>query len=153
MADSLVHAKCAACFAQVVKWFPIDWLSLGHDVIIEQAGRPASRRVGSRLFIEVIARNDIRRGNMGIHQPSKEQASKRTNKDGINNVLNITYLDRRTNIWLKPTLARQVSFEHSSLDARVDRVKTIAIVLCLKGRSIKRRCRMLEDSVSKLADA
>ena len=57
MADSLVHAKCAACFAQVVKWFPIDWLSLGHDVIIEQAGRPASRRVGSRLFIEVIARS------------------------------------------------------------------------------------------------
>ena len=26
--------------------------------------------------------NDIRRGNMGTHQPSKEQASSRTNKDG-----------------------------------------------------------------------
>ncbi|KAK2189674.1 hypothetical protein NP493_100g07014 [Ridgeia piscesae] len=26
--------------------------------------------------------NDIRRGNMGTHHPSKEQASSRTNKDG-----------------------------------------------------------------------
>ena len=26
--------------------------------------------------------NDIRRGNMGTHRPSKEQASSRTNKDG-----------------------------------------------------------------------
>ena len=26
--------------------------------------------------------NDIRRGNMGIHHPSKEQASSHTNKDG-----------------------------------------------------------------------
>ena len=26
--------------------------------------------------------NDIRRGNMGIHHSSKEQASNRTNKDG-----------------------------------------------------------------------
>ena len=26
--------------------------------------------------------NDIRRGNMGAHHPSKEQASSRTNKDG-----------------------------------------------------------------------
>ena len=26
--------------------------------------------------------NDIQRGNMGTHHPSKEQASSRTNKDG-----------------------------------------------------------------------
>ncbi len=26
--------------------------------------------------------NDIRRGNMGTHHPSKEQASSHTNKDG-----------------------------------------------------------------------
>ena len=43
--------------------------------------------------------NDIRRGNMGTH-PSKEQDSSRTNKDG-KSMLNITYRDRKTNIWIR----------------------------------------------------
>ena len=38
--------------------------------------------------------NDIKRGHMGIHHPCKEQASSRTNKNGKEYMLNITYRER-----------------------------------------------------------
>ena len=38
--------------------------------------------------------NDLKRGNMGIHHPCKEQASSRTNKNGKEYMLNITYRER-----------------------------------------------------------
>ena len=44
--------------------------------------------------------NDIRRGNMGIHQPGKEQASSRTNKDGKKYVKH-THRVRKRNIWVR----------------------------------------------------
>ena len=43
--------------------------------------------------------NDIRRAHMGIHDPSKEQASSRTKKME-RSMLNITYRDGQTNIWV-----------------------------------------------------
>ena len=44
--------------------------------------RQAPRHRQVRTSIVRTSSNDIRRGNMGIHHPSKEQASSRTNKDG-----------------------------------------------------------------------
>ncbi len=47
-----------------------------------------STATSSRVTLETslqlmrTSSNDIRRGNMGTHHPSKEQASSRTNKDG-----------------------------------------------------------------------
>ena len=43
--------------------------------------------------------NDIRRRNKGTHHSCKEQSSSRTNNKW--KMLNITYQDRKTNIWVK----------------------------------------------------
>ena len=43
--------------------------------------------------------NDIRRGNMGTHHPCKKQASSRTKME--RSMLNITYRERKTNIWVR----------------------------------------------------
>ena len=44
--------------------------------------------------------NDIRREHMCTLQPNKVQANSRTDKDE-RSILNITYRDRKTNIWVR----------------------------------------------------
>ena len=54
----------------------------------------------TNLHLMRTSNNDIRRGNMGIHDSCKEQASSRTHKGGKEYVKH-NIPDRKTDIWVR----------------------------------------------------
>ena len=77
--------------------------------------------IGTRNML--ISSNDMRRGNMGTHQPSKEQASSRTNKDVKEYVKHhIPYRDRNKNLVKRKEMGHRL--DRTSQKTEVDLGRT-----------------------------
>ncbi|KAK2163827.1 hypothetical protein NP493_1448g00020 [Ridgeia piscesae] len=66
---------------------------------IRKAPRHRDLLEETSLQLMRISINDIRRGNMGTHHPCNAQASSCTKMK--RRMLNITYRERKTNIWVR----------------------------------------------------